>query len=33
LSWLMENYSADETKRLLTVNLRGEINDRSLYEE
>ena len=33
LSWLMENYSADETKRLLTVNLRGEINDRSLYNE
>ena len=33
LSWLMGNYSAEETKRLLTVNLRGEINDRSLYEE
>lgn len=33
LSWLLGNYSKEEAKELMTKNLRGEISERSLYEE
>ena len=33
LSWLLGNYSVEESKKLLIENLRGEISDRTLYEE
>lgn len=31
LSWLLGNYSAIEAKKLLSTNLRGEINERLEY--
>ncbi|MBI3291048.1 asparaginase, partial [Candidatus Falkowbacteria bacterium] len=33
LSWLLGNHSLDETKKLMTKNLRGEINERLQFEE
>ncbi|MBI3290892.1 asparaginase, partial [Candidatus Falkowbacteria bacterium] len=33
LSWLLGNYSHEEAKKLITQNLRGEINGRLVYEE
>lgn len=33
LAWLLGNYDKEEAKKLLPKNLRGEITDRSLYEE
>jgi len=29
LAWLLGNYSKEETKKLITKNLRGEITERS----
>ncbi len=31
LAWLLGNYSSEEAKKLISVNLRGEINDRQEY--
>jgi glutamyl-tRNA(Gln) amidotransferase subunit D len=33
LAWLLGNYSAEETKKLIVENLRGEINDSISFEE
>ena len=33
LSWLLANYSKEETEKLITKNLRGEINQSISYEE
>lgn len=33
LSWLLANYSREETKQLIGQNLRGEINERLQFEE
>lgn len=33
LAWLLSNYSAEETKKLYSENLRGEITERSEKEE
>ena len=33
LSWLLGNYSREESKKLMTQNIRGEINGRLVYEE
>ncbi|MBS3123763.1 Glu-tRNA(Gln) amidotransferase subunit GatD [Candidatus Woesearchaeota archaeon] len=33
LSWLLGNYTADETKKMMKVNLRGEINEKLQFEE
>ncbi len=33
LSWLLGNYSAEDTKKMIGQNLRGEINERLLYGE
>ena len=33
LSWLLANYSREETKQLISQNLRGEINERLQFEE
>lgn len=33
LSWLLANYSREETKKLIGQNLRGEINERLQFEE
>src|SRR3989338_7953121 len=33
LSWLLGNYSGEESKKLMTQNIRGEINGRLVYEE
>ncbi|MBU0535527.1 MAG: Glu-tRNA(Gln) amidotransferase subunit GatD [Nanoarchaeota archaeon] len=33
LAWLLGNYSPEETKKLLAENLRGEITERTEYEE
>lgn len=33
LAWLLGNYSKDEAKKLLSKNMRGEISERSDYEE
>ena len=32
LAWLLGNYSKEEVRKLLTVNLRGEISDRTLAD-
>lgn len=33
LAWLLGNYPKDEAKKLLSKNMRGEISERSAYEE
>ena len=33
LAWLLSNYNKGETRKLITQNLRGEITERTLYEE
>lgn len=33
LSWLLANYTHEEAKKMITQNLRGEINDRIEYKE
>ena len=33
LAWLLGNYKKEEAKKLLTTNLRGEINQRIEFEE
>ncbi|MBS3073344.1 Glu-tRNA(Gln) amidotransferase subunit GatD [Candidatus Pacearchaeota archaeon] len=33
LSWLLGNYKKDEAQKLLIRNLRGELNEKSLYKE
>jgi glutamyl-tRNA(Gln) amidotransferase subunit D len=33
LAWLLGNHSADETKKLIRKNLRGEITERTMYKE
>ncbi len=33
LAWLLGNYPTDEAKKLLAKNMRGEISERSAYEE
>ncbi len=33
LSWLLGNYAPSEVKKLLSVNLRGEINERLKYQD
>jgi hypothetical protein len=33
LSWLLGNFNQEETKKLMTQNLRGEFNETLLYEE
>jgi glutamyl-tRNA(Gln) amidotransferase subunit D len=33
LAWLLGNYPRDEAKKLMAKNLRGEITERSVYEE
>jgi len=33
LAWLLGNYKKEEAKKLITENLRGEINERVLKDE
>ena len=33
LSWLLANYSKEETEKLISENLRGEINQNISYEK